>query len=265
MKKTDKNYCFQKNDDFLPLKEKGIVAVIRKQDDCPELRDCIKNPEEYLNKAEIFKDSRTTKAGIVTLNNNKEVFIKRFNRKSFTYTLKYIFREARPFRVWRSAWAFANAGIPTPKPMAALADYKYGIPGNAYLIRNVVPEIVSTLDFFAELKNNKKLSNAYLDAIAAMILKMHNSGIYHGDAKCSNIYVESLGKDQYSYGLWDLLSCRVFQNTVSNTLRQKELSHIAWSFAEISNRDGVTIDENDVKKQLQEKYNGAMQKSEDSL
>lgn len=257
MKITDRVYCFRKNDHFLPFEVEEGVAVIRKKDDSPELRECLKDSDKFLNDAEIVKDSRTTKAGLFNLTKNKEVFIKRFNRKGFIYTLKYMFREARPFRVWSAAWAFEKAGIPTPRPMAALAKYKYGIPGNAYLIRNTVPDIIPTLDFFAKLKENEDLRNSYLAAIAQMVAIMHDAGIYHGDAKCSNIYVEECGKNQYSYGLWDLLSCRVYKKPLSRVWREKEIAHIAWSFAEISNRQEKTVNEAEIKKQLSKEYEKA--------
>lgn len=259
MKKFDRNYCFRENADFLPVELPVGMAVIRKKDDSLCLRDFLKDPDRFLNDSEIMKDSRTTKAGMLKLDNGKEVFIKRFNRKGFLYTLKYIFREARPFRVWSSAWAFEKTGIPTPRPMAALAQYKCGIPGNAYLIRNTVPDIVPTLEFFTRLKENDELKNSYLMAVAQMVVKMHDAGIYHGDAKCSNIYVEECGKNQYSYGLWDLLSCRVFNKPLPNSWREKEVAHIAWSFAEISNREGKTVEGADIKKLLSAEYEKANQ------
>ena len=257
MNKTNKYYCFQDNSDFMPVTLPGGMAVIRKKDDSPALRDCIKDPNQFLDNAEILKDSRTTKAGIVKISDDKEIFIKRFNNKGLAYTLKYMFREARPFRVWFAAWALEKAGIPTPRPMAAVAKYSLGFPRNAYLIRNVALDIVPTLDFFAKLNENSDLRELYLKSIAALFAKMHDAGIYHGDAKCSNIYVEDCGKDQYAYGVWDLLSCQIGKQPVPKALREKEISRIAWSFAEITKRTGSDADEAEIKKQLQEKYDKA--------
>jgi len=254
MDKIDRNYCFADNADFLPVELAGGMAVIRKKDDSSELRKCLNNTDHWLEDSEIMKDSRTTKAGIVKLTDDKEVFIKRFNNKSFAYTLKYIFRKARPFRVWSIAWALEKAGIPTPRPMAALAKYKYGIPGNSYLIRHVAPQIIPTLEFFDKFRDNPELRESYLEAVAAMFAKMHDAGIYHGDAKCSNIYVENCKNATFSYGVWDLLSCRIGLNSVSKALREKEISRIAWSFAEISNRNSDTVAEFEIKKQLNKLY-----------
>lgn len=250
MKKVDKNYCFQDNSDFIPVKFSGSMAVIRRKDDSAELRECVKNPDSFLNNVEILKDSRTTKAGIVEFADGKEVFIKRFNNKGLIYSLKYIFREARPFRVWRAAWALEKAGIPTPRPMAAIAKYRAGFPTQAYLIRNIVPDVVPTLDFFAKMNKNNELRKLYLKSIATLFAKMHNAGIYHGDAKCSNIYVEDCGKDRYAYGVWDLLSCRVGKKPIPEALRKKEISRIAHSFTEITKRTGSAVDETKIYTEL---------------
>jgi tRNA A-37 threonylcarbamoyl transferase component Bud32 len=254
MEKTDRNYCFQDNADFSPFTLEKGVALIRKKDNSSALQDCIKNPDQWLNDSEIMKDSRTTKAGIIKLADDQEVFVKCFNNKGFVYSMKYMLREARPFRVWRVAWAMEKAGIPTPRPMAAIANYKCGFPGNAYLIRHVVPDIVPTLDFFAKLKDNAELQESYIETVAAMFAKMHDAGIYHGDAKCSNIYVEDCGNDKFAYGVWDLLSCRTGNKPISEDLREKEISRIAWSFAEISNRNDITVAESEIKQQLNDKY-----------
>ena len=171
-------YCFKKNDDFLPFKNAKGIGIIRKKDDSDALQECIADPDKWLARSEIMKDSRTTTAGVIKLSNGEEVFIKRFNNKGFIYTLKYLFREARPFRVWKAAWAFEQNNIPTPLPMAAMADYKNGIPQNAYLIRHTVPNIISTLDFFAKLKDDKNIlttTTKFLQANKATVYASANS------------------------------------------------------------------------------------------
>ena len=245
--------CFRENDTFGHYKNKKGFGYFRKKFQSSALMECLESLDSFLDYGEIMKDSRTTKAALSELPNGKQIFIKRFNNKGTTYTLKYLFRHARPFRVWRIARAMELADVPTPMPMAAFAEYKYGIPGNAYLIREVVDNVVDTLDFFERLKNNKNLSDSFLKEIAVLFKKMHDKGIYHGDAKCSNIYVQEIN-GEFTYGVWDLLSCKLFNNDVNEKFREKELNHIAWSFAEISNRGSQTIDELEINKKLKSYY-----------
>ena len=238
--------CFKNNIQFSNFKNHKFTGYLRREFANEALMDCIENLEEYLNKSQIFKDSRTTRAGIATLQDGKSVFIKSFNNKGLIYTAKYIFRKARAFRVWYAARAMELSGAPTPCPIAALAEYKFGIPGNSYLIREVVPNIIDTLDFFKKMENNKDLQESYINSAALLLKQIHDSGIYHGDAKCSNIYI-SQNDNKYTYGLWDLLSCRIFKNSVPRNYRIKELTHTAWSFAEISNREQNRVDENNIR------------------
>jgi len=245
--------CFKNNEDFSRFKNDKFTGYLRREFINEALTECIENIEKYLKESQIFKDSRTTRAGIATLNNGKKVFIKSFNNKGLLYTLKYIFRKARAFRVWNAARAMELSGAPTPRPIAALAEYKFGIPGNSYLIREVVPNVVDTLDFFKKMENDDNLKKVYINSAALLLKQIHDSGIYHGDAKCSNIYI-SQNDSEFSYGLWDLLSCKIFKNSVPRNYRIKEISHIAWSFAEISNRIKETVDENDIRQQFFKAY-----------
>ena len=252
------NYCFQNNADFTPLQTLRGRGIIRKKYDSDTLRELLENPGKLFKDAEIFKDSRTTKAGIVHLKipDVTELFIKSFNNKGFIYTVRYIFREPRPFRVWRTAWKLQQAGIPTPEPIAAIAEFSWGfIPGNAYLIRNVVPDIVSTLEFFREMLPDDNLRKSFIQSALKLFAGMHNAGIFHGDAKCSNIYICKKGED-FSYGVWDLLSCRIFSEPLKPALRTKEIARFADSFAEIAGRLNITLPDHATKKNILEMYNG---------
>ncbi len=238
----DVNYCFDENKDFIPIVTNTGKGFIRKEYDSSVLRDALTKVDSLFDNAEIFKDSHTTKAGITTLNNS-EIFVKSFNNKGLLYSLKYIFRKPRPFRVWRAAWALEQAGIPTPKPIAALAEFAGGVfPKNAYLIREVVQDIIPTLDFFKIILADDALRANYIQSVCTLFAKMHNAGIYHGDAKCSNIYVSrSKNGGPYTYGVWDLLSCKLDNHQIDTTLRNKEIDRFTRAFSEIANRLNVAL------------------------
>ena len=250
----DTNYSIKKNQDFTPINTLSGRGFLRKEFDSPELRKALDSPSSLLEEAQIFKDSRTTKAGITQLN-DQEVFVKCFNNKGFGYTLKYIFRKPRPFRVWKAAWALEKAGIPTPKPIAGIAEFSMGfIPKNAFLIRESVPEIIPTLDFFKIILDDDSKREHFINTACSLYAKMHDAGIYHGDAKCSNIYV-SKNKDSFDYGIWDLLSCRLETKAISPTLRIKEIARFANSFAEITSRIGVSLPNDSSKDNIFKIYN----------
>jgi tRNA A-37 threonylcarbamoyl transferase component Bud32 len=249
----DTSYCIKENQDFTLINTSSGNGFLRKEFDSPELRKAIEDPSSLFKNAQIFKDSRTTKAGIIQLN-DQEVFVKCFNNKGFGYTLKYIFRVPRPFRVWKAAWALEEAGIPTPRPIAAIAEFSGFIPKNSFLIRESVPDIIPTLDFFKIILNDNSKREQFLQTVCGLYAKMHNSGIYHGDAKCSNIYV-SKKDDSFDYGIWDLLSCQLEKNAIAVKLRNKEIARFANSFAEITRRLGSSLPEDATLEKIFEIYN----------
>lgn len=224
--------------------------LIRSDVDSPALRKLVGDPERILDSAEIMKDSRTTKAGIAKLADDSplgetEVFVKRFNSKGLWYSFRYLFREPRPFRVWRAAMALRKADVPTPAPIAAVTTKDGIMPGAAYLIRESVPNAVGTLELFERLLSDDSARAEYVDSVCDLFARTHNAGIFHGDAKCSNVYASSdlsRGALECSLGLWDLLSCHVGFEPLPSQLREKEIARLAGSFADIERRLGRDSD-----------------------
>ncbi|NOY75587.1 MAG: hypothetical protein GXP32_07325 [Kiritimatiellaeota bacterium] len=241
-------------------------CLVRSDLDSPELRVLLEEPEKLFDSADILKDSRTTKAGVAKLAagspfGTDEVFVKRFNVKGAWYAFRYLFREPRPFRVWRAAAALETAGIPTPKPIAAIA-FKNGLfPGVAYLIRESASDVIPTLELFEKILGDDDARRGYNDAVCALFAKAHDSGVYHGDAKCSNIYAVADSSSTAlgcSLGLWDLLSCRIGASPVSERLRMTEIERVSNSFAEIAERLGETMDRKRTFEMFRENYKGRM-------
>ena len=224
--------------------------LIRNDVDSPAVREFFGDPERILDSAEVMKDSRTTKAGVARLAEESplgetEVFVKRFNSKGAWYSFRYIFREPRPFRVWRAAMALREADVPTPAPIAALTTRRGLMPSAAYLIRESVPNAVGTLELFKRIVSDDSVRNEYVDSACDLFVRAHNAGIFHGDAKCSNVYASpdsSRGALGCTLGLWDLLSCAIAAKPLSERLRLKEISRLAGSYAEIAGRLGRKID-----------------------
>ncbi len=239
------DYCFRDNRDFLQILRGSNLILIRRSADSTALRDCIEEPEKYLSKSEVLKDSRSTKAGTAVLSGGKRVFIKRYNNKGLRYTLRYMFRSAKPFRTWRAAWHFEMNGIPTPRPLAASASRTARILKSAYLVAESIHGIIPTLEFCSGMFDDRKLQLSYAESIARLFAKMHKAGVYHGDAKLSNIYVSRNAKGVYSYGLWDLDGVDIRSRPICGNLRASELARTISSYVEIGGRLGRKIDLDD--------------------
>jgi tRNA A-37 threonylcarbamoyl transferase component Bud32 len=236
--KLSTGYCFDNNSDFLRIVRGVNLVIIRRCADSPAMRDCLEDPEKYLSAANIIKDSRSTKAGLTTLSDGTAVFIKRYNNKGLRYTLKYMFSSAKPFRTWKAAWHLEMSGIPTPKPLAATASRTAGILTSAYLIAESVPGIISTIDFCKIMYESRKIQKIYAESIAAMMSKMHDAGVYHGDTKLSNIFVSKIPNGDFTFGFWDLDSVDIRAKPIGENLRASELGRTASSFIELGVKFG---------------------------
>lgn len=233
------------NADFLKEAYGSKLVLIRRSEDSSALRKCVDDCEKYLGMSELLKDSRSTKAGIVKLEDGTEVFIKRYNNKGFFHTLKYIFRETRAFHSWHMAWCYELNGIPTPRPLATIAKRKTGILESAYLIVKSVPDLIPALDFCRILLDDVELLRKYSDSVCSMFANMHHAGIRHGDTKFSNIYVRKT-KEGYSFGLWDLDGGEIFNKPLDNDFRAAELARTISSYADIAERLGKAVETADV-------------------
>ncbi len=235
-------YCFSSNRDFIRIAHGMNLALMRRSADGRWLRDCLSDPEKYLSSSKILKDSRSTKAGISEFPDGRKVFIKRYNNKGLRYTLRYMFLNAKPFRTWQAAWFFEMNGIPTPKPLAASASRTAGILISAYLVTESVPNLIPTLDFCRTMFKEKKAREKFSNSVCAMLSKMHDSGVYHGDTKLSNIYVSSKSAGAYSFGIWDLDGVDIRAKPICENLRASEIARTASSYVEIGTRLGEKQD-----------------------
>ena len=239
--KLSAGYCFDNNSDFLKIVRGVNLVIIRRSADSPAIHECLEDPENYLTASNIIKDSRSTKAGIATLSDGRSVFIKRYNNKGLRYTLKYMFSSAKPFRTWKAAWHLEMNGIPTPRPLAASASRTAGVLTSAYLIAESVPGVVSTIEFCRSMYENRDLQKVYAEAVSAMMSKMHDAGVYHGDTKLSNIFVSRNPKGEFSFGFWDLDSVDIRSKPIGENLRASEIGRTVSSFIELGSKFGKTI------------------------
>ncbi len=246
-----------KSDEHVEIKTgTGRNIIINPVFDSPHLRKVVNDPEKYLETGRILKDSRSVKAGIVCPDGCPPLFIKRYNNKGFTYSLKYAFRQDKASRSFRSALSYMGTGVEFPLPIAAICEKRMGVPVKSFLILESVENVVPTLDFFRISEVNPLIKNDYIAKIAELLSNIHGSGIMHGDSKLSNFYVSSENPDSgvFSIGIWDFDATTIFSTGLPNSKRIKELARTASSFCEISLRLGFCADTGEIAGKLLEKY-----------
>ncbi len=238
---TDKRFKLLKKN-FYNYKSKPIYAILNSLGD-KELLDSLQDADANFANSIILKDSRTTKACIFKTGSN-DIFLKRYNNKGFAFTLRYLFRRARAFRAWESAFLLKELDIPTPEPLIAI-EYKNGlILKKGFLYTECIENIISQDQFYKECIKNKDLLAEFAKTAAGYLFKMHSNGIFHGDFKLHNIYIQKNENNNYKFGLWDLDSVKKKSLFASREkLEIKDLERLVRSFKEI--KEALNISDND--------------------
>ncbi len=201
----------------------GNRFLIREDYDIPVIRALLPDFDAALEKSEILKDSRTTTAGLITLDGQR-FFLKRTNNKGFKFTLRYLFRSARAFRSAAAAVKLGNAGILTPAFVAA-GEKRSGLFLRAgYLITESEPRLNGLDKLICQASDPVAELEKLLPGIIRNIVKLHSAGILHGDLKLSNFYLAPQG-----IGMWDLDSVKYFIRMPRVKLRARELGRVISS------------------------------------
>jgi len=148
----------------------------------------IKNPREFMEgfSATVLNRSRTTfvKTGPFE---GQTIFLKRYNYKGPTDTLKNLFRKSRARRAFEAALLLDNAGIKTPDVIFACEKRICGILLESY----IATLSVEGVDLVQYVKDND-CSTDLVRRLARFVRRLHEMNILHVDFKGENVLV---GKD----------------------------------------------------------------------
>ena len=162
-----------------------------------------KIPEEELKNARMLKDSRTISCGVF-----RDVFIKRYNRKSLWKYLKRLLGYPRSFRCLAVSLLLKNLSIQTPKVLHA---------SRYFLMTEALPEEKTVF-----LQNAPEMVREFLPSL----VQLHNAGISHGDLSLRNIYFD---REKETFGLIDFDGSSIRKKALSSHLRTLELARIISS------------------------------------
>ena len=155
-------------------------------------------------------------------------FVKRICHGNVLRAFRHLFEPPRPMIALRAAERLAEIGVPTPSAAAALRRYRHALPQYDYLITRALPPSAVFAD---KLPLTKELA----ERLTALLAKLHDGGIEHGDASLRNFYCD----EAETLGVIDLDACRMKNGPLSRRRRTRELARLASSFAKLAAERGM--------------------------
>ena len=172
------------------------------------------------------KTSTESSAAVCTLPDGRKVFIKRNGCRGGFYSLKYFFIPARVFRAALAAGRVEQAGIATPRVLAAGEKRRARVLLGGYLITEAVTDACDLMTYVEKRTDAPAGMPALIRETARVAAALHSAGFYHGDLKLVNLYRTA---DDAPCGVWDLDSAQMFPGEVPHDLIVRELGRIASS------------------------------------
>ena len=172
------------------------------------------------------KESWASSASIWTVPGGKKIFVKRNRVHGFEYTFKYFFIPARAFRAAVNAQRVEEAGIPTPRVLAAGERRFAHFLLAGYLVTEALTDARDLMSYVIGRPDAPAGMPAIIREAARIAAALHSHGFYHGDLKLVNLYRDG---DDAPCGVWDLDSTQIFPGEVPHDLIVRELGRIASS------------------------------------
>ena len=169
----------------------GFTVFYRKRPGVEAILDSLLvDPDGILEKGRILKAGNTVRAARVELN-GRYYFLKRFNCKGWSYSLKNAFRRSRAVRSWLISWGFRLRSLPVPEPLICLEERRMRLLKRSYILFNFVENSEPLTGVWPRLDAVEK--KGILARLALLFGKLHLFGGVHGDLKWNNILVNGQG------------------------------------------------------------------------
>jgi len=204
------------------------------------------------------KISVASSASVCTIPGGLKIFVKRNCAENLNFSFRYFFIPARVYRAAMAAGRVAEAGVMTPRVLAAGEKRRAHVLLGGYLITEAVTDARDLMAYVEKDPDAPAGMPALLRETARIAATLHNSGFYHGDLKLVNLYRTG---DDGTCGVWDLDSAQIFPGEVPHGLVVRELGRIASSAIIFAERNPAFPDDffnlNRITSELLDAYSAA--------
>ena len=130
-------------------------------------------------------------------------------------------RQSKSVRAYTNAMHLLSLGITTPKPIAAIDNYRRGVLRESMFIAELSE--FHPIDFVSVSERDR---DALLDALAQFIARIHMLGVQHNDLNPANLRYRK-GEGGYEFELIDNNRMTVRYRALTEQERLKDLRHFS--------------------------------------
>lgn len=158
----------------------------------PFLVSILERPDDFLfGAARHLKHSRDVTLAPLPRPGNRGWVLRRLNYGKLRHRLRDFFRAARAVRAFRMGLRLEQAGIPTPRVLAAGELRRWRWPVRAYLLTEEIPG-ARTLAELIQMPASE--ARQPVRRLAVVLAWLHNQGLSHRDLKPSNVLFDDRGQ-----------------------------------------------------------------------
>ncbi|OHB73089.1 MAG: hypothetical protein A2Z25_03255 [Planctomycetes bacterium RBG_16_55_9] len=156
-----------------------------------EMSDFIEQVDARMEAGQVIKDGGASCVSRLTWN-GIDVVVKRYNHQSFIHSLRHTLKRSRSRRAWLHGYRLEALEIPTPRPLACIEHRKGGLIWKSYLVTEYVDgQRLNAFLLDKSIDGNRRL--AVIKDVIALLDKLWNHHITHGDLKHSNLLITKNG------------------------------------------------------------------------
>lgn len=151
----------------------------------PLLDELARRPGAVMARGRVLKHDAVTTV-VAVGDGERRWVVKRYNTKNRWHAVRRLLRTSRAVNCWRAAARLRAAGIDTPGPVAALEERRFGmLRGRSWFVHEFIdgPTLADCL------RDDPAEQWALVDRAAAIVRRLREAGIVHGDLKASNFLV----------------------------------------------------------------------------
>lgn len=215
------------NRDFYELRVRRCRAWASRDIPADWLSQFLFSPERVLGHHKTITVKKSPYSTVVVVSGPKQpLMVKRISPRYFAERWTARWRRSPALHSYRMAYRLQTAGLPTPRPLAIIEQIRHGQLLASYILTEYLSDTLHLGDYWPAATPHERRQT--LDALAAILQRLHLYGMSHRDLKVTNILARPCPNQAAELFLIDLggVSHGLFLSTYR---ARKDLARLALS------------------------------------